>query len=104
MTVTNFEDTAKAITYLLGEPPTRVDWAVACVYADPEEIRYRECDDETEARSDADGVTLDAILRGHDGGSMPVRAFPAYREVREMPDGTQIISPWRDATDISEGI
>jgi hypothetical protein len=97
MTATKFRATADAIAYALGEPPQRVEWAFALVYVDTDgtEVRYFDADDEADARRVAEATNLKALERGRPGGgSVPDRAYPAYREHRELPDGTQIIGPW----------
>lgn len=94
MTAT-FRTTAEAITYALGEPPQRVDWALAIVYDDGE-VRYIDTLDEDEARTQAAAESLHLLVDGPVGHSGAVRAFPAFQEVRVLPDGTQIISPWTE--------
>lgn len=92
MTRPTFAATAEAIAYALGEPPDRTDWAVALIYDDGE-TRIQPADDETEARSRAEVATLEASTR-KTSGTLPVAAYATFQEVRVLPDGTQIISPW----------
>lgn len=96
--MTDFQTTAQAIAYALGEPPDRVDWATAWVYDDGE-VRYRDRDDEREARDDAAVTNVEAVVR-KPSGAFPVRGFAAFRETRVLADGTQIINPWREAADL----
>lgn len=98
---TSFAATAEAIAYALGEPPDRTDWAVAYVYDDGE-VRYRELDDEQEARAEAERSTLAGLTRPVSGASA-VRAYVAFRQTRVLLDGTQIVSPWLDAARVTEG-
>lgn len=93
---TTFRTTAEAIAYALGEPPQRVDWALAIVYDDGE-IRYIDTLDEDEARERAAAKSLQLFVDGPVGHSGAVRAFAAFQEVRMLPDGTQIIGPWMPA-------
>lgn len=92
---TTFRTTAEEIAYALGEPPDRVEWALAYVYDDGE-VRYIDMFDEDEARTRAQAEALQLLVDGPVGHSGAVRAFAAYQEVRMLPDDTQIINPWTE--------
>ena len=70
---TTFRTTAEAIAYALGEPPDRVEWALAYVYDDGE-IRYIDMCDEEEAHTRASAEMLRLLVDGPVGHSGAVRA------------------------------
>ncbi|MEU0078477.1 hypothetical protein ABZY58_11325 [Micromonospora tulbaghiae] len=78
--------------------PARIEWAEAITYGDGE-VRYRECDDVTEARSETT-YTNQRYAKGTAAGEADVaHAVAVFREVRVLVDGTQIIGPWMAPAD-----
>ncbi|MGA3524132.1 hypothetical protein [Melissospora conviva] len=71
--------------------PARTEWAEALTYTDGE-VRYLDRVDEEDAR-DCAALTNQAVSGGVSWSDV-ARAYPVFREVRVLVDGTQIIGPW----------
>lgn len=92
-----------AVVLRPGGEPTRIDWAAEVVYLDGS-VKHTPKVDEEFARLTADSInvhteSLNEPTRQAKGVD---RAYPASREVRVLPDGTQVISPWRAADETKQ--
>ncbi|MFB6392672.1 hypothetical protein [Polymorphospora lycopeni] len=98
MPVTDFRTQADAIAYALGEPATHTEWAVAYHWPN-HPTTHSPTVDRQAAAAEAEDLNLavaTVMLSGRLDPTYPTRTAVAYRETRVLPDGTQIISPWKE--------